>query len=170
MRVRSVIASLTVAVVLAAVVQPAFAAENLVRLNDLIAYPASRSGETVVFEGEAIGQALRQPDGHVFVNVLDDGTAVGVYMTDQQSSGIIGYGGYKQIGTIVRVSGELNVACAQHGGDFDVHAAGVSVIEQPTARETEPLGLRLMLAPIALALGIGQFFLYRRLRSHRHLF
>jgi hypothetical protein len=148
---------------------PALADDRIVDLTELVAFPADRSGETVVVEGEAIGQAIGKKDGHAFVNVLDGPTAVGVFMTEEQTARITGFGGYKTTGSIIRVSGELNVACEQHGGDFDVHASTVEVIAPPAPREQEPLGIRLVLAPLALALGLGQLLIYRHLRTRRHM-
>jgi hypothetical protein len=148
---------------------PALANDQVVDLTELIAFSADRSGETVLIEGEAIGQVIGKKDGHAFVNVLDETTAVGVFMTEQQTAMITGFGGYKTTGSIVRVSGELNVACEQHGGDFDIHATTVDVLAPPVPREQEPLGIRLVLAPLALALGLGQLFIYRRMRARRHL-
>ncbi len=148
--------------------RPAHAADQ-VRLADLIAFPPARSGEVVVIEGEAIGQALRQSDTHVFVNVLDDATAVGVYMTREQAEVINGFGEYKRVGTLVRVNGVVNVACSKHGGDFDIHAVRVVDLRDSEPRDPEPIGLRLIFAPLALALGIGQLLMYRRMRVKRHL-
>jgi len=165
---RLLIGMLVAASIAVGTAQPAAALE-VVRLGDLIAYPPARTGEAVVIEGEAIGQALNNGRDHVFVNVLDDATAVGVYMTEEQSAVITGYGDYKHTGTFVRVTGVLNVACGQHGGDFDIHAVKVSLLKATEGREPEPLGFRLIFAPVALAFGLGQLLLYRRLRGRRHM-
>lgn len=133
--------------------------------REIVSLPPSEGGLDVTMEGEAILAALRSDDGHVFVNLLQDDTAVGVWMPREQADRIDGFGRYGRSGTFLRVEGVVNVACAQHGGDLDVHAARVEVVSP--SREA---GL-VLVPPSRIALAVGvvaaagiEWGLYRRLR------
>lgn len=84
-------------------------------------------GTVVVIEGEAIGEALRADAGAVWVNVLDEGVAIGVWMPRSFAEGIEHWGRYQETGDTVRVTGTVHLACDQHGGDLDVHATSLEV-------------------------------------------
>ena len=50
-------------------------------------------------------------------------------------------GDYKHEGDIVGVAGAFNAACAQHGGDMDIHATSLSVVTRPAASVVDPVQL-----------------------------
>lgn len=108
-------------------VQPVAAASRTAA--DTVLLGAKSNGETVTFEGEAIGEALRAEGGHKWVNVLSGGTALGVVMTSEQVALIQRFGRYQSVGDTVEVTGVYNVGCDEHGGEIDVHATQVTVIE-----------------------------------------
>ncbi|MCX8007005.1 MAG: hypothetical protein N3B11_02690, partial [Coriobacteriia bacterium] len=71
----------------------------------------------------------------VWVNLLEDGTAVGVWMPREMAAKIERWGGYRQTGDTVRVTGVVNLACDRHGGDLDVHASRIEAIVPGALRE-----------------------------------
>ena len=66
---------------------------------------------------------------HRWVNVLGDGAAIGVYVTNELAEQVEIYGDHTHRGDSVEVVGIVNIACDQHGGEFDVHAEEFRVIE-----------------------------------------
>lgn len=158
---------LAVTAVLLGIPTPAMATAPPLTLstNEIVSLPPSEAGLDITMEGEAILAALRSDDGHVFVNLLQDDTAVGVWMSREQADRIDGFGRYGRSGTFLRVEGVVNVACAQHGGDLDVHAAQVEVVSP--SREA---GL-VLVPPSRLAIAVGvvaaagiEWGLYKMLR------
>ncbi len=96
---------------------------------------AALDGTSVTFEGEAIGEALHADNGGVWLSVLSDGTALGVYLPADQAEVIETYGDYNHTGDTVRVSGEYHRACKQHGGDMDIHATSIEVVARGSVQE-----------------------------------
>lgn len=110
----------------------------------------SLDGSLVTFTGEAIGEALGSHHDWKWVNILGEGAAVGVVVPTAWVERIDRFGDYHNNGTRVQVTGTLNIACDEHGGDLDVHAASLEVIERGSDREHEFQPER-----IVWALGLG---------------
>lgn len=151
----------TVVVALALAPVTALAQDELTA-NDLIRLSPDMDGERLTFSGEAVGDVIRATTGGVWVNVLSGGTAVGVWTTAEDATVITTLGDHKHIGDAVRVTGTFNFACDMHGGDLDVHAASIELIEEggPRERLVEwwKLAVAGVLGLVALVLGI----IYRR--------
>lgn len=96
----------------------------------VVALGKNSDGSVVEFEGEAVGEALRAGDGRVWVNVSSGGAAVGVVASEQDAGAIDTFGRYGWVGSTVYVRGVLNVACDEHGGDLDVHATDLTVVQR----------------------------------------
>jgi len=99
----------------------AYAADTEVTSNDLIDKAKEYDGREVVYTGEVIGDILAQGD-HTWINVSDGSNAIGIWVEAKDMQGIDTPGRYNMRGDTVRVTGVFHRACAQHGGDFDIHA------------------------------------------------
>ena len=86
------------------------------------------SSQEVVYEGEAIGEIMQREDG-AWINVYDDATCIGVWMTKEMAAIIRYTGSYKTQGDIIRIEGVFNKACPEHGGDLDIHATSLRTIK-----------------------------------------
>jgi hypothetical protein len=95
--------------------------------------------------------------------VLADEIGIGVWMPTELADDIEVFGRYSHTGDIVRVVGVLNEGCDLHGGDLDVHAERVEVIERGGLRENpaQPWKLAVGLAGLALA-GLGWYRMKRQ--------
>ena len=102
---------------------------------ELIAVDRSLDGSTIKTQGEAIGERLRAQGGGSWINILHEGSAIGIWVPVEFSDVVTTFGGYHQNGDVVRVTGVLNVACDTHGGEFDVHASSIAVIEPGGPRD-----------------------------------
>ncbi|PKQ36893.1 MAG: hypothetical protein CVT59_10420 [Actinobacteria bacterium HGW-Actinobacteria-1] len=164
MRIR--IALITVALVLA---WPgsAFASSADARpltATSILAGRAALDGTMVAFEGEAIGEMLHTSDDSVWLSVLSDGTALGVYLPEQLAEQIAMFGDYDTTGDTVRVAGEFRRACDEHGGDMDVHAVSLEVIAPGADREHPVEFWKLGLAAVAFGVAAAGTFYSRRRR------
>lgn len=104
------------------------------------------NGQEVIISGEAIGDLLRKGD-YGWITVNDDAYSV---QSLQEGGDFVGYanygmsvwaplgeledikvlGGYKNKGDQVKVSGIFNRACSEHGGDTDIHAKSIQILQE----------------------------------------
>lgn len=119
---------------LCAVSAPAFASVESTG-PELVTAGSGLDGVEVTFEGEVVSEALAGGQGHVWLNVLSDGVAIGVWMPEEMAEVVGVFGTWSHDGDIVRVTGVLNEACDAHGGDLDIHAATVDVVAPGAPRE-----------------------------------
>ncbi|MDY0340837.1 MAG: hypothetical protein RBS17_06465 [Coriobacteriia bacterium] len=141
-----------VALFLCAVPAPALAFAPVESTGaELVTAGSGLDGVEVTFEGEVISEALAGGQGHVWLNVLSGGVAIGVWMPEQMAERVETFGMWSHDGDIVRITGVLNEACDTHGGDLDVHATGLEVITSGTPREHQVKYWKLAVGLVALA-------------------
>lgn len=125
-----VVASTSLALAMSASTAVAVAQEqepHALSVPELTSAHASLDGSVVVFDGEAIGEAIGSDPDEFWINVLDDGVAVGVVAPRSWEARIDSWGDYDTVGTRVKIVGVLNLVCDEHGGDLDVHAREMTV-------------------------------------------
>ena len=129
--------------------------------EELINQADEFNGKTIIFEGELVGDIMHRGD-HVWLSVNDGGTAIGVFCKKEALPKIKYIGDYKHMGDRIWIEGIFHKACAQHGGDLDIHAHELKIIEEGRVVERKldmnRLYISLLLFPIALIL----FFLRPR--------
>jgi hypothetical protein len=95
--------------------------------NDLIDHAKDYDNKSVIYEGEVLGDILFRGD-YAWLAVYDGSNTIGCYVTKSQAEQITYVGGYGKRGDTVRVEGVFHRACAEHGGDLDIHANTVTVL------------------------------------------
>ena len=116
--------------------------------NDLIDHAKDYDNQSVIFEGEVLGDILYRGE-HAWLAVFDGSNTIGVYVTAEQAKQISVVGGYGKHGDTVRVEGVFHRACAEHGGDLDIHARSVAVLH---TGERVPMPLSRLVTVLAIAL------------------
>lgn len=139
----------------------AHAADDPLTPGDVVEEPRAYDGASVVVQGEAIGDVLRADDEHRWVNVLGGGAAIGVYMPTGMADEIKHLGIFKTFGDTVAVRGVVNLACEQHGGEFDIHAEELEIVEPGGPRENPVDPWKLAMGLGLLALGLVEYRVYR---------
>lgn len=153
---------------------------------ELVESPKEFDGEEVTFRGEAIGEAMVRGDMawiHInddayYVKNVEEGAELGGYNTgmavwvpSKLTEDIEYFGDYKHEGDIVEVEGTYNAACAEHGGDTDIHASALEVIEAGHTVDDpihpEKVVWAVVLGLIALALYLVNRFWQSRSELHR---
>lgn len=86
-------------------------------------------GRVIVFEGEAIQDVMVRTT-HGWVNVRDAANAIGIWASAKDLKKIKLTGGYGRQGDRVRVTGVFHAACPVHGGDLDIHADRLEIVER----------------------------------------
>lgn len=144
---------------------------------DLVEAPATWDGRTVNFTGEVITEAMERGE-HSWIHINDDayylknveeGTPLGgynsgmpVWIPTELTNQIAFYGDYRYEGDVVRVRGTFNAACAQHGGDMDIHATTLQVLK-PGRAVVDPIKpWKPVAAIVLLVLAALSWFAHRR--------
>lgn len=117
-----------------------------VPIADLIENMRKYDGKVVTIQGQAIGEGMVR-GAYAWITIDDDpfsnksveegGALVGmsnismsVWAPSSDIEPIRFYGGYKNQGDAVRVTGVFHRACREHGGDTDIHATRFEVVRQ----------------------------------------
>jgi hypothetical protein len=95
--------------------------------NDLIENALALDGQTVVYSGEVIGDIMKRGD-YTWLNVSDGSNAMGVWVETALLGDVATPGRYGMHGDEVRVTGVFHRACAEHGGDMDIHAEKIELL------------------------------------------
>jgi hypothetical protein len=128
----------------------ALAEGNGVSSSDLIDHAKDFDQTTVVFEGEVIGDILYRGQ-YAWLAVDDGSNTIGCYVTRAQAETISFVGGYGKRGDTVSVQGVFHRACAEHGGDLDIHASSVTIL---SVGARVPMPLSRLVTTLAIALPI----------------
>jgi len=129
-----------------------------VDVESLLAQPNLYAGQLVTIRGEVIGEVMYRGD-RAWVNIGGQGSAVGVWVDAGLAREIQSCGSYGHTGDTVVVMGEFRIACPEHGGDPDIHALELHVVElggkvqRPISQARWALGLGLLCVGFLLTLG-----------------
>ena len=133
---------------------PACAFAQTVTSTDLIDRAKELDGQTVTFTGEVIGDIMRRGD-YAWLNVSDGSNAIGVWVPTAMIGDIQAAGRYAEHGDEVRLTGVFNRACREHGGDLDIHATQVELLEAGYATEHAIEPGRVVLAVVLTLADLG---------------
>lgn len=121
-------------------------ADGTVEITTLIDNMAKYDGQRVTIQGEAIGDVLLR-GSNAWITVNDDryskqsieeggelvgmsNAGIGVWIPAEETRAIKTLGSYKNKGDIVRVTGVFHRADKQHGGDTDIDAVSLLLIQK----------------------------------------
>jgi opacity protein-like surface antigen len=147
---------LVLALVLLLFLAPVARAEDVVRLNDLVEQAKARDGQVVTAEGEAIGDVMIRGE-YGWVNISDGTNDIGIWAPAEALRQIRYVGRYHTKGDVVRVTGRFHRADPEHGGDLDIHAQSLTVVQPggPVSHPVKPGRVPLALLSLAAAGGLG---------------
>lgn len=118
-----------IAIISVFLLQPINAYAKNVTSNDLINDAKKFDGKQVTFTGEVIGDIMKRGE-YSWINVSDGSNAIGIFVPYQETRKIYYTGSYKYKGDIITVTGTFYRACAQHGGDMDIHSDALQIIKR----------------------------------------
>lgn len=135
--------------------------DESVSVAQLVEESAKNDGKEVIIEGELIGDLMARGD-HLWLSLLDKGTAVGVWVEKGKLPSIHFLGAYGVQGDTVRITGIMHRACPEHGGDLDIHTEAVELLKQG-GRVSHPVNQLRIFAAFALSIaGLWLVSLWRR--------
>ncbi len=103
-------------------------------IAELTGAESGLDGQVVTVEGEVVSEMLAGGDGHVWINILADGVAIGVWAPEELTGDITVFGDWGHTGDRVVVTGVFSEACDTHGGDLDLHASDIALVERGMER------------------------------------
>ncbi len=89
--------------------------------STLINHAQEYDAQTVIYSGEVIGDIMLRGE-FAWLNIHDGEHALGVWVKSAIAKTVQFTGNYKTRGDILEITGILNRACLQHGGELDIHA------------------------------------------------
>lgn len=142
----------------------------------LVDAPKEWDGKTVSFTGEAIGEAMVRGD-KAWIHLNDDAyylenveegahlggynTGMAVWIDASLAKQIQFFGDYKHEGDVAKVSGVFNAACAEHGGDMDIHATSLEILTSGRDAK-DPVKTDKVVWAVVLALIAGGLYVLNR--------
>lgn len=129
---------------------------SAITINELVSNALKYDGQPLTLQGELVGDVMKRSGDVVWLHINDGSVALGVFASQAQLPGISFKGDFKNHGDQLEIIGIFNRACLQHGGDLDIHASKITVI-QPGYKTEKPIDPRKLnaicfLAPLALVM------------------
>jgi len=111
---------------------PVAQAAPIVSSEELFKEAEKYDGKTVIYRGEVIGDIMVREE-FAWLNVRDKSGAIGVFCPKDMVGEIKHKGGYGFRGDMVSVWGTFHRTCPEHGGDTDIHAEKIAIIQEGQA-------------------------------------
>ena len=127
----------------------------------LIENPSIFDGKLIKYEGEVIGDIMPRGD-HAWVNIWDGENSIGIWGKKEDFAEIKYRGSYKYVGDRIRVIGVFNKECPMHGGDLDIHARKVFIVERGY-EVARPISAAKVITITVLLIALGGLILFRKL-------
>ncbi len=155
---------------------PTSSALALTSSTELIEEHKAYDGQVITFEGEAIGDIMVRGD-NAWIHLNDDqygkmrsrklsgyNSGMAVWLPANEAAKITTLGNYDNWGDLVRVVGTFNAACPEHGGDMDIHAISLAIIDPGEAIE-RPIETERIYWALGLGLSSALLFFLNRRKS-----
>lgn len=142
-----------------AAVSPVFA--GTVDSQTLLERTMEYDGEAVIYVGEVIGDIMRRGE-YVWLNVSDGNGAIGVWLPAAMAEPVKLAGEFGSKGDYVEVSGVFLRACPEHGGDIDIHASQLTVLQPGFTTTAEVRSDYALGAVVSVIAALALFFLAKK--------
>lgn len=140
----------------------------VVPINDLIKDSHAYDQKPIVIEAEVILEVLERDD-YAWINVNDGTNAIGVYLPIEMTKDLDVFGDYNHIGDKVLIEGVFTRNCDEHGGEIDIHATSLTIVEEGYVVERDVSVWKFAFAVISFSLSIIVLFIYRSKRKEHKI-
>jgi len=134
-----------------------FAFAQSKKVIDLINKGRTYNGKTISIEGEAIGHLMKRGD-FAWLNIDDKTASIGIWADLSLTTDIKYLGRHVVRGDRVRIDGVFHAHCPMHGGDTDIHADSIAVVERGFTKtlthDSKKVNILIFLSSILLCLYI----------------
>ena len=118
----------------------------------------------MVYKGEVIGDVMVRQE-YAWINVSDGTGVLGIFCPRELTQEIKHAGNYKFTGDIVSVKGIFHYSCPEHGGDTDIHAEKITLVQEgaeiPRSLEPGKIKTGIMLVAAAFLLSFVHLLIRR---------
>jgi aspartyl/asparaginyl-tRNA synthetase len=132
-------------------------AAPVILAEELLKEAEKYDGKEVIYKGEVIGDIMIRRDC-AWINVRDETGAIGIFCPKELVNEIKYAGSYRFTGDIVSVRGTFHHSCPEHGGDMDIHAERINIIQKGKTishpLESKKVKASIILPAIAFVLAI----------------
>ena len=132
-------------------------AAPVILAEELLKEAEKYDGKEVIYKGEVIGDIMIRRDC-AWINVRDETGAIGIFCPKELVNEIKHAGSYRFTGDIVSVRGTFHQTCPEHGGDADIHAERINIIQKGKTishpLEPKKVKMSIILPAIAFVLAI----------------
>ena len=132
--------------------------------NDLINKAGDYDGKEIIYTGDVLSRGE-----YSWINVFDGSNAIGVWVQRDDISAVAVLGSYTMHGDTVRITGIFNRACPEHGGDMDIHAASIEIVQVGYAVSHKVAVWKFILGPVLLAGAAVCMILVVKKRKRLHI-
>jgi hypothetical protein len=130
-----------------------------ISLNEILSAPDKFDGKTVEVEGEVVGDYF-QGKGGAWINVLDRGSNIGIFISDKSMLKKIKHrGSYKIRGDVVRIKGIFFKNCFLHR-EQDIHPQDIKVVRKGFVKEESPSLFKVKLAVVSFIICLTTALIY----------
>jgi hypothetical protein len=130
-------------------------------INDLLSNPEAFDNQLVTVRGEVLGILKR--GNKAWINIQENSYAIGVWCEVWMLENLKVVADYQHLGDVVEITGVFHKACTEHGGDPDIHAENLIVVERGYRIQRE---INWWLMAVSVFLLILSIYLLLRLRGH----
>lgn len=142
-------------------------AEDVMNINDLIENAKELDGREVTVQGEAIGERMDRGD-YSWININDETNSIGIWLNKSHATKILNYGNYKYKGDIVKITGILYRSCREHGGEADLHADSIEIVEEGEPIEEQISSTKIIIAVILTLFALLFLIYFFRQIKHKN--
>lgn len=137
---------------------------SIVPINDLIKESHTYHNQAIVIQAEVILEVLERGD-YAWLNVNDGTNAIGVYLPIEMTQELDVFGDYSHKGDIVLIEGVFSRNCDEHGGEIDIHATSLTIVQEGYEIDHEVSVWKFAIAVISFSLSIIVLLVYRNKRK-----
>lgn len=141
---------------------------TIVPINDLIKDSRVYDEKPIVIEAEVILEVLER-DEYAWINVNDGSNAIGVYLPIEMTENISFFGDHSHIGDTVLIEGIFYRNCDEHGGELDIHATSLTILDKGYKVNREVSVWKFAIAFISFSISIIVLLIYRNRRKEHKI-
>ena len=129
--------------------------------QELIEQGKAYDNRFVEYQGEVIGDIMNRGE-YTWINVNDGSNAIGIWINSLEAKKISYSGTYKFTGDIVNIQGTFHRACSEHGGDLDIHASKLEIVERGAPRFYQTSKYRILFGTMLPVLALLLYVIYKK--------
>ena len=137
---------------------------SIVPINDLIKESQPYHNQAIIIQAEVILEVLERDD-YAWLNVNDGTNAIGVYLPIEMTQELDVFGDYRHKGDVVLIEGVFSRNCDEHGGEIDIHATSLTIVQEGYEINHEVSVWKFVIAIISFSLSIIVLLVYRNKRK-----